>query len=484
MTDLHCLAIDMGASSIRLVLGKINEQGIVYEEIYRFKNDVETIDNADKWNIQKIYDQILSGITLALEHYPAVSSVGIDTWGVDYVLLDEHHGLIETPFAYRDQRTEGMMEQWKQFMSPEETFHRTGINFYQFNTLFQLLASKGEESLKKAKYLLFLSGYIYFRLTGEKVNELTISSTSQMLQVHSRQFDTAITDQLGLSTSLFCKVVDPGQVIGPVNEPRLPENHLNAVTVCCHDTASAVAAIPATSEEFIFIATGTWCILGIESMQPILSNEALNAGFTNERGFNNSYRILKNIVGLWLIQGIQKALDKKIEFEEMDQIARETANTGLLINPDDPLFYNPENMIGAFNEYFRKTNQPVPTSSADYIKCAYDSLSLSFVYYLKKIESIAQKELPHLHLIGGGIQAEYFCQCIADFTDKEVIAGPVESAALGNIMVQGIAMKKIKHIQEGRKLLARSCEVKRYRADQEQSVITKMYNQFIQLKEQ
>jgi len=482
MNTFHCIAIDMGASSIRIICGEINNNKLSFEEIYRFKNEITTIDGQDKWDIKFIVQEIEKGVNLALSKYPGALSIGVDSWGVDYTLLDNDSDLIETPYAYRDSRTDGMFEEWDKYMSREETFERTGINYYPFNTLFQLLSSKDSEAIKLAGKLLFVPNYIYYQLCGKAVNEFTISSTSQLLNCKNNKFDNEVLDKLGLTTQLFGDVVMPGKKLGPVTNNNIQSNTLESVSVCCHDTASAVAAIPATKDDFIFISTGTWCILGIESKEPLLSKEALELGITNERGYNNSFRVLKNIVGLWLIQGLQECIDGKPEFSEMDRRAIECKPSGHLINPDDELFYNPDNMLEAFDKYFEKTGQKKPETIDQYIRCAYISLCLSFSYYIKKFEELTGKEFDTLHLIGGGIQSKCLSQNTANITLKNVHTGPIEGAAIGNILVQAIAMNKVKDISEGRKIVSNSFPVNSYFPEMDKSEVEQLYNEFEKLK--
>ncbi|NJM15910.1 MAG: hypothetical protein HC896_11570 [Bacteroidales bacterium] len=247
----------------------------------------------------------------------------------------------------------------------------------------------------------------------------------------------------------------------------MPANQLTAVAVCCHDTASAVAAIPSESQEFIFLSTGTWCIVGIESATPLLSKEALELGFTNERGFNNTFRTLKNIVGLWLVQGLQKVMPNNPDFGTIDKMALQCEEPVNLVNPNDPLFYNPDNMLEAFDRYFEKTNQAKPASYSAYFKCAYNSLCLSINFYVEKIEELTGKKHGFLHIIGGGSQSVYFCQTLANVSGKKVVAGPVEATALGNILVQAIANNKISNLQQGRQLVKQSFPTQVYSTKQQ-----------------
>jgi rhamnulokinase len=476
------IAVDMGAGSVRVLLGELDNGIITYNEVYRFNNEIKTVDGADKWDIEAIYNEIVKGINLVIESFPDVESIGVDSWGVDYVLLDKNGKLVEMPYAYRDNRTSGKPAQWKELMSEQETFRRTGINFYVFNTLFQLLAAKDSDALKQADRLLFIPNYIYYRLTGEQFNEVSIASTSQLLKVDAAQFDEEILKKLGLEPGRFAPLKDAGHVVGELKEQALLPNHIQAVTICSHDTASAVAAIPVEKDDFLFIATGTWCILGTESRSPLLTEPARALGFTNERGCENTYRIIKNIVGLWLVQGIRKAADGDPDFGELEKMAKESEKLDLLVDPEDDLFFNPGNMMEAFDRYLEKTGQPVPESTGQYVDIAYRSLSVAFAYYLGKLERLKKKTYHAVHVFGGGSRSDLFCQYIADHTGKTVIAGPVEAATYGNIMVQAIALGKIKDVKEGRKIVRNSVNPKRFEPQLPESEKEKMYRKYLTLK--
>jgi len=457
------IAIDMGAGSIRVMLGYIRPEGLSVEEIHRFDNEIGVHEGRDTWDMDHMIREIRAGIARAIDvaEYAPVS-IGVDSWGVDYVLLDAHGELVDTPVAYRDKRTEGMQEIWGSLMPPSETFKRTGINFYVFNTLFQILAIRGSKSLQRSSKILFMPCYFNFLLSGKQVNELTIASTSQMLEVHGDQWDADILDKLGLEEAKLGNVVQPGTLLGQVILPEAGNLRIQNVAVCGHDTACVVAALPVENPNYAFISAGTWCIVGVESERPLISDRALALGITNERGYGNSYRSLKNIVGLWLIQGLKKQLSADISYAQMEEMVREEADIMQVIDPDDPLFYNPAKMKGAFDAYFEKTGQKVPGRFSDYLRCAYDSLCFSFRFHIEQLEALSHKSIEVLHLVGGGSQSDYLCQRVATLCKREVISGPVEGASMGNILIQAISMEKIANLQEGRSLVRNSCLVKKY----------------------
>lgn len=482
MNTFSCLSVDMGASTIRIFLGELLDNVIEFKEIHHFKNEIKKISGKDKWDIEDIYAQIVFAINKALKQFPEIESIGVDSWGVDYVLLDKENNLLEQPYAYRDTRTEGMQELWEQMMPAYETFERTGINFYIFNTLFQLLSEKNSSEMQKAEFLLFIPAYITYRLTDKKFNELSIASTSQLLALNSNQFDKKILKKLNLNPSLLGNTIKAGTQIGKCKEKKLQDNKIMAVAVCEHDTASAVAAIPATDKDFLFISTGTWCILGIESGKPLISPEVLALGFTNERGYGDTYRTLKNIIGLWTVQGLQKAYPGNVAFSELEKMAKEAEPTNHIINPDDKIFYNPDDMLDAFNRYFENTGQSKPENVGQYINCAYRSLSLAFNYYIKELEILTGKQYLNIHVIGGGSQSDILCQNIADYTGKIVYSGPVECSTIGNIMVQGIGMGKIKNIAKGREIIKESFPPKLFKPETDTKASSEMHREFIKFK--
>ena len=478
-----CIAVDMGAGSIRVMLGSLGKEGISLQEIHRFDNEIQVQEDRDTWDMEYIVGEIRMGISKAIEaSEDAPVSIGVDTWGVDYVLLDEHGELVETPVAYRDKRTEGMQEKWRTLMTDSETFQRTGINFYVFNTLFQLLSVKGSKALQRSSKILFVPCYINYLLSGTAANELTIASTSQMLGVDGDRWDGEILDKLDLEEGKLGKVILPGTKLGQVTIPEAKDIALECVAVCGHDTACVVAALPVENPNYAFISAGTWCIVGVESDRPLINEDAFKLGITNERGYGNSYRSLKNIVGLWLLQGLKKQLSADISFAQMEELVTEEVDIQQVIDPDDPLFYNPARMKDAFDSYFEKTGQILPERFSDYLRTAYDSLCFSFRFHIEQLEKLSQKSIEVLHLVGGGSQSDYLCQRVATICKREVISGPVEGAAMGNIMIQGIAMGKIRDLGEGRSLVKRSCRVKKYHPGSMTLGLEERYRKYLTLK--
>jgi len=478
-----CIAVDMGASSIRVMLGTLGPDGLTQREVRRMSNRSEILDGHERWDMDSIFREVVEGIHEAQEIAGGrAESIGIDSWGVDFALLDQEGSLLEQPVSYRDRRTGGMQEAWESEMSAYETFRRTGINSYQFNTLYQLLSMRDHPMLRKASTLLFLPSYIGYLLTGKAFNELSIASTSQLLGVDGNRWDPEILHRLRLNESVFAPLILPGSRLGSVLPSIAGGATLEGVAVCGHDTASVVAAIPAEDPGYIYISAGTWCIVGMESPVPLLTEEVFQSGFTNERGYGNSFRILKNIVGLWLLQGIRKEMKGEPAYEEMERMAANQGESALLIDPEDPGFYNPQSMQQAFDDFFLKSGQGIPEDTGGYISCAYLSLCFSFRFHIELLERFSGRNVRRIHLVGGGSQSEFLNQQIADICNRPVISGPVEAASIGNILVQSIGMGKIAGLDEGRSLISTSFHLKQYLPGAEKDLNRKLYRKFLSIK--
>jgi rhamnulokinase len=454
------LAIDMGAGSIRLVQG-IFSNAFEMKEVGRFSNSPEWIDGHERWNLDRITCGINALIEKAIrESEVPINSVGTDSWGVDFVLLGDDGKPLEYPVAYRDKRTNGMYEKWtKNVMSGFDTFKRTGINYNIFNSLYQFLSIKNSAVLNKTRHILFMSDYVNYYLSGVKKNELTLSGTTQMLNVDSGNWDETINGYLGLTNKMPDPPVMPGTVLGHLNINR----DIKVVASAGHDTACAVAAIPYKEANFAFISTGTWCIAGMLSDKPLLTKQAYNAGITNERTANGKFRPLKNIMGLWLVQQLKVAFGNVHSYTEIDEMAKNAGPSFILVNPDDPLFFNPANMKEAFDEYLQKKGVASFTSPAAYYRCAFDSLADSFNYTIKELEAIRGYAFKNIHITGGGSKSALLCKLTAQYTGKTVIAGPVEGAAVGNLIIQAVADGVLSSADEARKIVAHYFDVEIYK---------------------
>jgi rhamnulokinase len=460
MEPFSCLAVDMGAGSIRIVQGIFTDK-LIIREIHRFENHIELIDGADRWNLEKITEGILFGISKAIEESEIpIKSIGVDSWGVDFVMLGEDGLPLENAVSYRDKRTNGMKERWNELLSEKETFRITGINYNVFNSLYQLLSVKNSSVLLKAKRILFIADYINYVLSGATSNELTLAATSQMVNSQLKDFDTQIMQLLGLDSSVFSKPLIAGQKLGYLKNTRFIKTKV--ILVAGHDTACAVAAIPFTTENFAFISTGTWCIAGMLSDQPIISDRAFEMGITNEVTADGKFRPSKNLIGLWLIQQLRIAFDSQLSFSEIDQLSSNTKQSNYLIETTDESFYNPSNMKEAFDNYFEAHFSAKLNCEADYYRCAYDSLAESFRITFIDFEEIRGKSFDAIHLIGGGSQSKLLCQLTANLTGKKVIAGPIEAAVVGNLLTQYKALEKNVTTKDMKKLIGDSMEIETY----------------------
>lgn len=461
MEPFSCLSVDMGAGSIRVVQGIFGE-AFSMKEVHRFENSIENKDGADRWNLKHITDGILNGLSRAIaQSQVPVVSVGVDSWGVDFVLLGADGQPLEDPVSYRDERTAGMKYLWNTMMPEMETFRHTGINYNVFNSLYQLLSLKGSEVMTRTHRILFMADYINYMLCGKAVNELTLSSTTQMLSCNTGDWDREIIKLLELKPGLLEKPVWPGMKIGSVKK-GLVGGAPDVVAVAGHDTACAVAAIPGVSLNTAFLSTGTWCIMGMVADKPLLSENAFNMGIANERTADGRFRPLKNIMGLWLIQQLRLAFGSKQSFDAIDRIAAKTASPNLLVDPSDDLFFNPSDMKTAFDDYLVRVYGRKLQSEADYYRCAYESLAAAFRETLLELELLRGKSFDSIYVIGGGSQSDLLCQLTANATGKLVIAGPVEAAVTGNLLIQAIAVGRFNSLEEAKNHMFKSMQVRNY----------------------
>jgi rhamnulokinase len=460
------LAIDLGAESGRGVLGSFDGQRLDLDIIHRFPNGpVQTLDTMH-WDVLRLHSEILNALRAAKE----IDSVGVDTWGVDFALLSRGGALLGNPRHYRDPHTEGAMEAAFQKVSKAEIYRRTGLQFMRINSLYQLLALQRDRSplLDVAETLLFIPDLFHYFLTGIKVNEFTDASTSQLLDPHSRTWAYDLIGKFDLPARIFGTVVQPGTVLGPLRAAVASDTGLRPVPVIApatHDTGSAVAAVPARGESWAFISSGTWSLLGAELPQPLVTDAALAANFTNEGGVAGTTRLLKNIMGLWLVQESRRAWEKagnSYTYDELVKLAETAKPFVSLVDPDDPAFLLPPNMPAAIGEFCRKTGQPVPSEPGPVIRCCLESLALKYRWVMDKLEGLVGKRLDAIHVVGGGSQNALLCQWTADATGRAVLAGPVEATALGNVLVQMLGLGLLGSLAEAREVVRRSVTVTEY----------------------
>ena len=477
MSTSKFLAVDLGAESGRVIVGILKDEKIHIEEIHRFPNKQISRGEGLFWDVKNLFKEIKTGFSLAVKKgHGDIESIGIDTWGVDFGLIGKNDQLLEMPHAYRDKRTNKIPEKVFEIIPPEDIYNRTGIQFMQINSLYQLYSIKlsNELQLEESAALLFMPDLFNFLLTGEKKSEYTIASTSQFLNARTKQFDPEIFSALGLPINIMAPVIQPGTIIGKLLPEVASETGLSVIDVVavgCHDTASAVAAVPSLGgDDWAYLSSGTWSLLGLENDQPVIDYKYKD--FTNEGGVNGKIRFLQNISGLWLLQEIKKSWEKKGEhysYEEIAELAENSKSFVSIINPDDSLFVNPPDMIEAVNEYCSKTKQRIPKTKGEYSRSVLESLALKYKAVLEKIEKVSNKKINKLHIVGGGSQNGILNQLTADATGRQVVAGPVEATALGNIITQAVAKGKIKSYQKGRGMISVSFPLKMYKPEDQDS---------------
>lgn len=461
----QCLAVDIGASSGRLIAGGVETGMLEMVEIHRFDNKIIEKNGHFCWDIEALFSEIKAGIKNCTTHGVIPESIGVDTWAVDFVLLDDNDQLLTDAVAYRDPRTDGVMEEVVSLFMKERLYLETGIQFQKFNTIYQLYALKKQnpEVLEKAKTFLMIPDYFHFLLTGKKVNEYTNATTTQLINAFTRNWDKEIIDALGFNFEMFQEIKMPKTNLGPLKEEMAAEFgfDMDVILPATHDTGSAVLSIPQL-EDTIYISSGTWSLIGVENYFPICVTKALDYNFTNEGGMDYQFRFLKNIMGLWMIQEVRRNYGYQYSFAELVEMSKGVTEAISIVDVDDQCFLKPVNMISEIQRYCKETGQKVPEQPGEIAKCVFESLANSYRKAVSEIEDIFEKEFKSINVIGGGSQNELLNQLIADVTKKEVYAGPVEATAIGNIIVQLIALGEIMDITEARKMVKRSFEVKKY----------------------
>ena len=461
MVQKYFLAIDIGASSGRHILGSVNNGKLVLEEIYRFKNGAEKRNGKLVWNDASLFESIVEGLKKCKELGKIPVSVGIDTWGVDYALLDGNDNLIGEVYSYRDERTLSVMKEVYEKVGKQELYERTGIKEQVFNTVFQLYHDLKTGKLDKAETFLMMPDYLHFLLTGEKRNEYTNASTTGLLNAKTRDWDYEVIDRLGLKKSLFRPLSLPGTKVGNLR-PEIVKKVGFDTTVylpATHDTASAVMAVPSENDP-LYISSGTWSLMGIETQKENTTAAAENSGFTNEGGYGKSVRFLKNIMGMWMIQCVKKELNDKYGFAEFAALAKESSYFESRVEVNDLSFFAPESMINAIKNYCKKTGQKIPETVGEIAFCIYASLAESYKLSAEQIENITGEKFDRIHIVGGGCQNGLMNELAAKITGRTVIAGPVEATATGNVIAQMLAAGEINTLSEGKALIRDSFENK------------------------
>lgn len=448
-----------------MVLGSLKDGKIEATEIHRFPNEPVLMDGKLKWDIENIYKGIKEGIKKA-SAAADFETIGVDTWGVDFGLIDKDGNLIDIPYSYRDTRTRGMIEKSQEYIPLNELYGYTGNQFAEYNTLFQLLALREQEPelLDKAGKLLLMPDLVNYLLTGAVYTESTICSTTQMMNQNDSKWSEEVIEKYHFDKNLFPKVISPGFNVGVLKKELADElgiSEKKVIAVAAHDTASAVISVPAKEKEFAFISSGSWSILGTQTDSPVINESSFKNNLTNEAGYMNTTRFQKNITGLWLMQELKRHFEaegKNYGFGKMAELAKAAGKIKCFIDPDSPLFASKGNIVSNINKYLRDTNQQELTDDGEIIKCVYDSLVLTYRFAFDQMKETLNKDFGTIYIIGGGIQDKYLCRLTADAMNKKVVAGPVDGTALGNIALQLCR----DNLQDIKKLIINSVETEVY----------------------
>ena len=463
------LAFDFGASSGRAILGTFDGEKITLKEVHRFSNDPVKVGHTFYWDVLRLFHEIKQGI-LKAKQYGEIDSIGIDTWGVDFGLIDEKGYLLENPVHYRDERNVGMIDEARKYMSRTEMYDRTGIQFMDFNTLFQLLSIRKNrpELLERADRLLFMPDLFAYMLANKMVSEYSIATTSQMVNIDTQDWDYDLLRTMKIPTHILCKIVPSGTKMGYLRRSLRAElglDRIPVISVCGHDTQSAITAIPSESKDFAFISSGTWSLFGTELEEPVVNEKARKLNVTNEGGYDYTTAFLKNICGLWLIQESRRQWireGKEYSYAELEQEALKAEPFRCFIDPDAPDFVAMGDMPERVREFCRKTNQYVPETVGEVMRCIYESLAMKYKYVLAGIEDCVEKKYDRIHVMGGGTKDTFLCALTASSCNRTVYAGPIEATVLGNVAVQLMASGVIKDIAEARKIIAKGENLKVY----------------------
>ncbi len=474
MASANFFAVDLGATSGRTILGSLQDGKLTQREISRFPNYIIRTGGHLYWDIYALYNEIVKGLRLVAEEGVEIASIGIDTWGCDFVLVGKDGGILRAPYCYRDPHTEGAIEEYCKMVPKEKVYEKTGIQFMNFNSLFQLatLRRNADSALEAAEKILFIPDAQSYMMTAETVCEYTVLSTSQMLDPRTKRIDKELIEAIGLRESQFGRYVFPGEKIGVLSPDVRKQTGLGPVPVVAvagHDTGSAVAAVPAKDEHFAYLSCGTWSLLGIETREAIINERSFGYNFTNEGGIDGTTRFLKNICGMWLLERCRAEWGAAApDIATLCKDAMDAEPFRSLINPDDPSFANPDSMTAAIAAYCTRTGQPVPEDYKQTARCIFESLALRYRQVLGYLKELAPLAIDRLHVIGGGSLNAYLMQMTANSCGIPLVTGPVEGTAIGNIMLQAKAASLAGDIWQMRELIAESIETKNYMPEDRQ----------------
>lgn len=463
------LAFDFGASSGRAIIGCFDGDKITLEEVHRFSNDPVSVGGTVYWDVLRLFYEIKQGIIKA-KIAGGFDSIGIDTWGVDFGLIDSEGKLMENPVHYRDARTVGLVDEAFKTMPKEKLYGITGIQFMELNTLFQLISLKKYRPwmLERADKMLFMPDLFGYMLTGKMCAEYSIASTSQLIDLDKRTWSKEILDAFGIKESVFAPLVQPGTVLGELSKEVCEEcgvDPVPVISVCGHDTQSAITSVPCEDGDFAFLSSGTWSLFGTELDKPIVNETSMNINITNEGGFDGSTGFLKNIIGLWLIQESRrqwKREGKEYSYADLEKLALAAEPFKCFIDPDAPEFVPHGNIPERVREFCRKTGQYVPETVGEIMRCIYESLAMKYRLTFEKLRECTERDYPVIHIIGGGTKDGLLCQMTANSCDRTVKAGPIEATVMGNVAVQLMSDGSVKNIGQARKIVADSSELKTF----------------------
>ncbi len=462
----YYLAVDIGASSGRHILAHMENGLMELEEIYRFDNGMVEKNGHKCWDTQRLFAEIKKGMKRCKELGKIPCSMGVDTWGVDFVLLDENEEILGDAVAYRDERTQNMDSEVYQFISEEMLYGRSGIQKQLFNTIYQLMALKVQEPelLAKAKTLLFMPDYFHYLLCGEKVTEYTIATTGQLISPETKDWDYPLFELLGYPKHIFTEVKKPGTVLGCLTSAIAEEVGFSCdiILPASHDTGSAVMAVPSTRPDTLYISSGTWSLMGVELPEAICTEASRKANLTNEGGYDYRYRFLKNIMGLWMIQSVRHELNDAYSFAELCSLAEEAKDFPSRVDVNDDCFFAPQSMIQSIKDYCKNSAQPIPETVGEIATVVYQSLADSYKATVHELESITGRHYEAINIAGGGANADYLNQLCANATGRIVYAGPTEATAIGNLLAQMLSSGEFTSLEEARENVFRSFSVKTF----------------------
>lgn len=468
---LNYLAVDLGAESGRTIVGSLDDKKLTLTETHRFPNEPVRLPDGLHWDVLRLWSEIKAGIGISSAKFEQkLESIGLDTWGVDFALLDHHGALLSNPFHYRDERTDGMLDEAFKYMPRADIFANTGIQFMQINTLYQLLAMSLQNSplFEISKTFVTIPDLFNYWLSGEITNEFTNATTTQCFDPRKRAWATPVLDAMNIPSQLFQPVIEPGTVIGGVL-PRLAEEigagGTRVIVPACHDTGSSVVAVPARSPDFAWLSSGTWSILGAEVREPRVNDRALEYNFTNEGGVFGTWRLSKNIMGLWIIQECKHTWARQgedLSYDEVTRLAAEAKPFLAVIDPDEDRFLHPGDMPSRIQKFCAETNQHVPQTKGQILRIALESIALKYRLVLERLEELIGRRLDPIHIIGGGTKNRLLNQFTADAANRVVVTGPVEATAIGNILMQAIGMKHLGSLAEAREVVRASFKPETY----------------------